>query len=277
MEDDDKASSGKQLRRRGIYLLPNLFTTANLFAGFYSIIATMKGLRDPALYDTAAIAIFIALIADGFDGRVARLTNTQTEFGEFYDSLADMVSFGVAPACLTYGWALYGLGKVGWLVAFLFAAATALRLARFNTQVSVQDKRYFQGFPCPAAAAVVAGFVWCSQEYRVAGSSMMFVTLALTVGLAFCMVSNVRYHSFKQLDLKGKVPFVTILVMVLLFACIAIDPAQVLFIIFLSYALSGPLLTFGRSHAQRLRRRHARKRRKKKKAADANDAEDEAS
>ncbi len=251
-------------KRRGIYLLPNLFTTANLFAGFYSLIATMKGMFDPSLYVTAAIAIFVSMIADTLDGRVARLTHTTTEFGEHYDSLSDMMSFGVAPACLAYGWALSGLGKVGWLAAFLYAAATALRLARFNTQVKVQDKRFFQGLPCPPAAGVIAGLVWCSAEYQVAGKTMMVFTMILVIYLAFAMVSNIRYHSFKEVDFKGKVPFVSILVMVLLFACVAIDPAQVLYILLLSFALSGPIMTLWGRQKKRIRRRAIKRRREER-------------
>lgn len=224
--------------RRGIYLLPNLFTTGGLFAGFYAIVAAMQG-----RYEPAAVAIFVAMIMDGVDGRLARLTNTQSDFGKEYDSLADMVSFGLAPALVMYVWALAPMGKLGWLAAFLYAAGAALRLARFNTMVGVVNKRYFQGLASPAAAAVVAGMVWVGDSY---GWDMDIVTpiaLVATVCVAVLMVSNIRYRSFKDFDIKGKVPFVTALVIVLVFVLVSIDPPQVLFAIFVSYALSGPVST----------------------------------
>lgn len=225
-------------RRRGIYLLPNLFTTAALFTGFYAIIGAMNG-----HFEAAAIAIFIAMVLDGVDGRVARMTHTQTDFGAEYDSLSDMVSFGLAPATLMYAWSLSSLGKVGWLCAFVYAAAGALRLARFNTQVGVADKRYFQGLASPSGAALLAGLVWVGQDYGLDGATLRYVTAPLTVAAAVLMVSNVRYHSFKELDLKGKVPFVAVLAVVLVFVFISIDPPQVLFALFLAYAVSGPILT----------------------------------
>jgi len=235
--------------RRGIYLLPNLFTTGCLFAGFYAIVAAMGG-----RFESAAIAIFVAMIMDGLDGRVARMTNTQSAFGAEYDSLADMVSFGLAPSLVVYVWALSDLGKLGWLGAFVYTAGTALRLARFNTQVGRADKRYFQGLASPAAAAVVAGLVWVGQGYQAEGLSVSVLAFVLTVGVGVAMVSNVRYRSFKDLDLKGKVPFVTILVVVLVFVLVSIDPPQVLFLVFAGYALSGPvvtLLTLRRRRAER--------------------------
>ena len=239
------------LRRRGIYLLPNLLTTTSLFAGFYSMVAVLK-----SNFEYAAIAIFIAMLADTLDGRVARLTNTQTEFGVQYDSLADMASFGVATAFLVYNWALAGLGKFGWLVAFVFTAATALRLARFNTQAVSGDKRYFQGLPCPVAAGVIAGMVWWATEYQLESPALPMVVAISTLALAFSMVSNIRYYSFKKLD-KGKVPFIRALLVVLIFACVAIDPAAILFLTLLTFALSGPVLTI-RSRRQQ-RRMHAAK------------------
>jgi len=225
-------------QRRGIYLLPNLFTTAALFAGFYAIVAAMAD-----RYEAAAVAIFVAMVLDGLDGRVARLTNTQSAFGAEYDSLSDMVSFGVAPALVVYQWALVGMGKLGWLAAFVYAAATALRLARFNTQVETADKRYFQGLPCPLAAAVVAGLVWFSTDYGLPGATMMPAAFAITIIAGTLMVSNIRYNSFKELDLKGRVPFISIIVVVLIFVFVSSDPPLVLFALSVIYALSGPVLT----------------------------------
>ena len=225
--------------RRGIYLLPNLFTTSALFAGFYAIVAAMNG-----RFEAAAIAIFFAMIMDGLDGRIARLTNTQTDFGVQYDSLSDMVSFGLAPALVIYQWSLVSLGKVGWLCAFLYAAATALRLARFNTQATSQDKRFFQGLPSPAAAALLAGLIWVSVEFEVSQTIQPEIfALPITVVAALLMVSNVRFHSFKEFDLKGKVPFLTVLIILLIFILIAAKPPLVLFLIIFCYALSGPILT----------------------------------
>ncbi len=237
-------------RRRGIYLLPNLFTTANLFAGFYAIIAAIG-----ARYEAAAVAIFVAMILDSLDGRVARLTNTQSDFGAEYDSMSDMVSFGIAPALVIYVWGLSQLGKLGWLAAFIYSAGAALRLARFNTQIKSADKRYFQGLPSPAAAAIIAGMVWVGNSYNMQGSSLMIPALILTVLAGMLMVSNIRYHSFKNLDLKGKVPFVAMLIVVLVFVFISIDPPQVLFAIFLLYALSGPVLTLIQLRKKRLLRK----------------------
>jgi CDP-diacylglycerol--serine O-phosphatidyltransferase len=238
-------------RPRGIYLLPNLFTTAALFAGFYAIVAAMNG-----QYVAAPVAIFIAMVLDGLDGRVARMTNTQSAFGAEYDSLSDMVSFGLAPALVVYSWALESLGKVGWLAAFVYAAAAALRLARFNTQVHVADKRYFQGLASPAAAAIVAGLVWVSHDLGVAGESMRWVAFVLTLAAGLLMVSNIRYHSFKGLDLRGKVPFVAILIVVLVYVTITIDPPKVLFGVFLLYALSGPAMTVYLRQRKRRERQH---------------------
>ncbi len=228
----------KRILPRGIYLLPNLFTTAALFSGFYAIIAAMNG-----NFENAAIAVFIAMIADTLDGRVARMTNTQTAFGAEYDSLSDMVSFGIAPALMVYHWSLAHLGKLGWMAAFLYAAGTALRLARFNTQSHDTDKRYFQGLPCPAAAGVVVGCVWLGYVCDIQGILISIPVSALTIIAAALMVSKIRYHSFKKIDLKGKVPFFVLLVPVLIIAAIAVDPPQMLFAIFFCYAISGPLLT----------------------------------
>ena len=182
------------------------------------------------------------MVLDGLDGRVARLTHTQSEFGAEYDSLSDMVCFGVTPALVVYSWGLQYLGKFGWLTAFFYAAATALRLARFNIQTTQADKRYFVGLACPAAAAVVAGMVWVAADYSIPGKVMSELVAAVTLILASLMVSNVRYHSFKELDLKAHVPFVAVLSVVLIFLLIALDPPKVLFGVFFLYVLSGPVL-----------------------------------
>lgn len=236
--DDHEEGERLAYRRRGIYLLPNLFTIAGLFAGFYAIVTAMEG-----YFNYAAVAIFVAMIMDFFDGRVARLTNTQSAFGAELDSLSDMVSFGVAPALVIYSWSLEGLGKLGWLAAFIFTAAGALRLARFNTQVLIADKRYFQGLPIPAAAGVLASIVWLCVDSEILGNVVSMITAVLAIIIAILMVSNVRYYSFKEIDLKGRVPFVAILLVVLIFVGISLDPPKILFLIFFCYALSGPILT----------------------------------
>ena len=237
-------------RRRGIYLLPNLFTTSALFAGFYAIVAAIN-----ARYEPAAVTLFVAMILDGMDGRIARMTKTESDFGVQYDSLSDMVSFGLAPALVVYQWSLHAFGKLGWLAAFIYAAAAALRLARFNTQAGSADKRYFQGLPCPAAAAVIAGLVWFdSVGMPLAGSAITFVAFILTLLIGLLMVSNVRYHSFKQFDLHGKVPFFNILLIVLIIALVAVRPSLVLFLLALTYTASGPVMTLA------LIRRHKSKR-----------------
>ncbi|MGH8353791.1 MAG: CDP-diacylglycerol--serine O-phosphatidyltransferase [Pseudomonas sp.] len=228
-------AEGRKVRHRGIYLLPNLFTTANLFAGFYAIINAVNG-----NFYVAAATVFVAMVLDSLDGRVARLTNTQSAFGAEYDSLSDMVAFGVAPALLAFEWALGSLGKVGWMVAFIYVAGAALRLARFNTQVGKADKRYFIGLASPAAAGVVAGTVWAFSDFGIQGSNMAFVVALLVASAGVLMVSNIKYHSFKDLDLKGRVPFVAILVVVLVFAVVFSDPPRILLLIFLAYAASGP-------------------------------------
>lgn len=233
-------------RVRGIYLLPNLLTTAALFAAFYSIVAAMNG-----SFDVAAMAIFISMIADGLDGRVARMTNTQSDFGAQYDSLSDMVGFGVAPALVVYSWSLVHLGKMGWLVAFVYAAATALRLARFNTQLINEDKRYSQGLPCTAAAPVIAGMVWLGGIYEVNGILIAIPAAVITFLMAVFMVSGIRYHTFKQLELKGKVSFFVVVLLVLLLAAVSIAPAPVLFIIFSCYAFSGPVITLWQLRSMR--------------------------
>jgi len=222
------------IRHRGIYLLPNLLTTAALFSGFYAIVAGMKG-----QFEHAAVALFVAMLMDTLDGRVARLTKTQSAFGAQYDSLSDMVSFGLTPALVSYNWALSTLGKLGWLAAFIYAAATALRLARFNSQIGKSDKKYFVGLPCPAACAVIAGLVWVGAEIDFSGKKISVIVAMMVVGLALLMVSNLRYYSFKDIDFKGHVPFFAVLLVVLIFSIIAWNPPFVLFVLFALYALSG--------------------------------------
>jgi len=238
-------------RRRGIYLLPNLVTTAALFAGFYAILSANAG-----RFEAAALAIFAAMLLDGFDGRIARMTNTQTDFGAELDSLSDMVAFGVAPALVAYEWALGGLGKLGWLVAFVYTAGAALRLARFNTQIGIADKRYFQGLPSPSAAAIIAASVWIGVDNDIAGGSVGLLVALFTAGAGLLMVSNFRYQSFKLLDLQGQVPFMVLVAVMLGFALVVLDPPIVLFLLFVGYALSGPVLTL----IQRRRRRGQRRR-----------------
>ena len=224
--------------RRGIYLLPNLFTTAALFAGFYAILAAVNG-----KFEAAAVAIFVAMLLDGVDGRVARMTKTQSAFGAEYDSLSDMVSFGLAPALVIFTWALSDLGKLGWLAAFIYTASAALRLARFNTQVGIADKKYFQGLPSPSAAAIVAGGVWVGVDFGFDTASIAWPAAVITTLVGLLMVSNVRYHSFKEIDFHGKVPFIVLVVVVLVLAVVQTHPPTVLFLLFLAYAVSGPTLT----------------------------------
>ncbi|MEQ3652897.1 MAG: CDP-diacylglycerol--serine O-phosphatidyltransferase [Glaciecola sp.] len=226
-------------KRKGIYLLPNLLTTAGLFSGFYAVVMSMNN-----HFESAAIAIFVAMIFDGLDGRVARMTNTQSDFGAEYDSMADMVSFGMAPALVAYNYGLADLGKIGWLAAFVYVAGAALRLARFNTQVGIADKRFFQGLASPAAAALVAGMVWVGIDYDIDGNDYG-VIVALVTGLSgLLMVSNFKYNSFKEVEWHGKVPFVALLVVMLIFIVVATAPSLVLFIVFMLYAIAGPVNTF---------------------------------
>lgn len=225
----------KKVRHRGVYLLPNLFTTGALFGGFYAIVSAMNG-----NFTHAAIAIFVAMLLDGMDGRVARMTNTQSAFGEQYDSLADMVSFGVAPALVVFSWVLQDLGRWGWAAAFVYMACAALRLARFNTQIGVVDKKYFIGLASPAAASVIAGMVWVwSSVVPVSPwGSVVAVVTALT---GLLMVSNFRYTSFKSIDFRGRVPFAFMLLVVLVFASLIIYQEQGVFAIAVLYALSAPV------------------------------------
>ena len=226
--------NGRKVRQKGVYLLPNLFTTGALFSGFYAIISGMNG-----HFEAAAIAVFVAMLLDGLDGRVARLTNTQSKFGEQYDSLSDMVSFGLAPALVMFNWALSSLGKWGWAAAFCYAACAALRLARFNAQIGEVAKGVFVGLNSPSAAALVAGIVWAGHDALVSTQGAILAALA-TVLVGLLMVSNFHYNSFKEIDFKGRVPFVVILVAVLVFAVVTIDPPKVLLLLFALYALSAP-------------------------------------
>lgn len=228
---------------RGFYLLPNLFTTVGLFAGFYAIVTAIMSAPN---YENAAIAVFIAMIMDGLDGRVARMTNTQSAFGAEYDSLSDMVSFGLAPALIAFSWGLSSLGKPGWLVAFCYLVATALRLARFNTQIGSTDKKYFKGLPSPSAAGLVASLVWVAYEFGVPGHQLWVLAAVVTLCAAVLMVSNIKYYSFKDIDLKNKVPFITILAAVAIMIVIFIDPAKILLTFFLGYVLSGPITAIHR-------------------------------
>ena len=234
----------------GIFLLPNLFTTAALMAGFYALVTSMDG-----RFETAVVAVLIALVLDGADGRIARLTNTQSTFGAEYDSLADAISFGVAPALIAYQWALIELDKFGWLVAFIYVAAVTLRLARFNNQIGTADKSYFQGLPCPAAAALVVTLIWFFIDHgftNVDRMTTMLIAMVVTAGL---MVSNIRFYSFKRLNLRERIPFATLLVIVLLFVFVFSDPPMTLFLLFAGYALSGPMLTLLSIRRRRAERR----------------------
>ena len=232
--DQQRAIRKNRIRRRGIYLLPNLFTTAALFAGFYAIVQAMN-----LTFDLAAIAIFYAMVLDALDGRVARLTRTQSAFGAEYDSLSDMVSFGAAPALVMYEWVLRDMGKLGWIAAFVYCVCTALRLARFNTMLDVADKRWFTGIPSPAAAALVAGFVFIVDDYNIDPLTIKWWAWGVTVFAGLTMVSNLKYWSFKSINLKKSVPFVAIFLIVLAIALLSYQPAIVLFAGFVAYALSG--------------------------------------
>jgi len=221
-------------RRKGIYILPNLFTLAALFGGFYSIVMAMNG-----RFDMAAIGVFCAMVLDSLDGRVARMTNTQSAFGEQMDSLSDMVSFGAAPALIAYEWALKGLGRWGWMAAFVYCACAALRLARFNVNTAVVDKRYFQGLPSPAAAALVTGFIWLMTELNIDAARVAWPMFLLALYSGLTMVSNVPFYSFKDVQMKKSVPFVVLVLIALGLAVINIHPPIVLFGVFMVYGFSG--------------------------------------
>jgi CDP-diacylglycerol---serine O-phosphatidyltransferase len=227
-------------RRKGLYILPNLFTLAALFSGLYAILMAVD-----IEFDKAAIGIFCAMVLDSLDGRVARMTNTQSAFGEQMDSLSDMVSFGAAPALIAYMWALQGLGRWGWLAAFVYCACAALRLARFNVNTAVVDKRYFQGLPSPAAAALVAGFIWLMTELGFSGTdklwglSIPWITFGVAMYAGLTMVTNVPFYSFKDVSMKKSVPFAVIVLIALGIAVINIDPPTIIFGLFIAYGLSG--------------------------------------
>jgi CDP-diacylglycerol---serine O-phosphatidyltransferase len=233
-EDEGLGVAPPTRRRKGIYLLPNMFTLGCLFCGFYAIVMAMNG-----KFANAGIAVFVAMVMDSLDGRVARLTGTQSEFGAQFDSLADMVSFGAAPALVVYEWALKDLGKLGWLAAFMYCACAALRLARFNTNIAVVDKRYFQGLPSPAAAALLMGFVWLMTEHKVNVADIRWYAFALSLYCGLTMVSNVPFYSFKDLSLKKSVPFITLFVAVLIIALIVYFQEIVLWGVFVAYGFSG--------------------------------------
>jgi CDP-diacylglycerol---serine O-phosphatidyltransferase len=242
MHDGDETESAQDAvlvrkRRKGIYILPNLFTLAGLFGGFYAIVMAVNG-----RFDQAAIGVFCAMVLDSLDGRVARMTNTQSAFGEQMDSLSDMVSFGAAPALIAYVWGLTTLGRWGWIAAFVYCACAALRLARFNVNTAVVDKRFFQGLPSPAAAALVAGFIWLMTEAGIKGLEMRWPIFALTMYAGLTMVTNVPFYSFKDLSLKRSVPFTVIVLIALGIAVINIDPPTVMFSLFVIYGLSGYVL-----------------------------------
>ncbi|WP_458525930.1 CDP-diacylglycerol--serine O-phosphatidyltransferase [Onishia taeanensis] len=234
---EEAVEDGKKVRRRGIYLLPNLFTTSALFSGFFAVVAGING-----DFSAAAIAIFIAMVLDGLDGRVARMTNTQSAFGAEYDSLADMISFGMAPALVAFSWILQDIGKIGWVVAFLYVACAALRLARFNVQIGSTDKKWFIGLPSPSAAALVAASVWTFHSFDANAFVFKLLMLVVVAAAGVLMVSNIRYYSFKDVDLKGPVPFVMLLAIVLGFVVISVEPAVMLLLLFAVYVASGPVL-----------------------------------
>ncbi len=237
------------MQRRGIYLLPNMLTTAALFFGFYAMIMAMNG-----RFSAAACMTFIAMLLDGLDGRLARMTNTQSDFGRQYDSLSDLISFGLAPAIIMYQWILQYMGKLGWIVAFVYTTTVALRLARFNVQAVSLDKAFFQGLPSPAAAALISGFIWLGQSRSAGFPFNGPVAILIALSSALLMVSNIRYHSFKQFDLKGRVPLLGIVTVTCVISVIAFDPPLVLFCIALCYAVSGPLLTLAMIQRHRTKR-----------------------
>jgi CDP-diacylglycerol--serine O-phosphatidyltransferase len=240
--EEEISVDGRTVRRQGIYLLPNLFTTGALFAGFYAVIAALRG-----DFESAPIAILFALVFDGLDGRIARLTNTSSKFGAEYDSLSDMVSFGVAPALVMFSWALGGLGKFGWSAAFIYVACAALRLARFNTQIDTADKNYFTGLASPAAACVIVSTVWVCHDLGWVGENLPYevsvLVALLTATLGFLMIANFPYYSFKGIDFRGRVPFVVMIAVVLIFGLVTVDPPRILLIAFLAYAASGPIMS----------------------------------
>ncbi len=248
-------------RKKGIYLLPNLFTTLAIFCGFYGIVASMS-----ERYAEAAFVLFIAMIMDSLDGRIARMTHTESDFGAEYDSLADIISFGVAPALIAYNWGnLAELGKLGWLASFTYVVCGALRLARFNVMPETVDKKYFQGLPIPSAAAVVMSLVWFGEVMEWEGASLSVQVAIICTLCGLLMVSNFRYYSFKEVDWKGKVPFVSIILMVLVIIMVASNPPLVLFPVFLLYLFSGPIITFTQLRKLKSDRRKEKKEKKEQK------------
>jgi len=252
-------NSDKSIRRRGVYLLPNLLTSAAMFAGFYSVIAGING-----KFEAAAIAIIVAGFLDGLDGRVARMTNTQSDFGEQYDSLSDLISFGLAPALLAFNWSLSSLGeistlagKLGWLAAFLFMACAALRLARFNTQAGIADKRYFQGLASPAAAGTLVFTIWFCVDNGIGGDTVSWLIFFETVVLGLLMFSNVRYYSFKASPGGERVPAVWLLLAVLIIVLLALDPPFIGMLLGYAYVLSGLVITMA-GRRSRKHKRHQR-------------------
>ncbi|RJX32027.1 MAG: CDP-diacylglycerol--serine O-phosphatidyltransferase [Oxalobacter sp.] len=229
------------LRRRGIYLLPNAFTTAALFCGFFAIVMAMNH-----RFHHATLAIFVGMVLDSLDGRVARLTRTQSEFGAQYDSLSDMVTFGAAPALVIYEWSLKGMGNLGWMAAFIYCAAAALRLARFNTNITVVDKRYFQGLPSPAAAAIVAGFVFMMDDLHYLGAKFCWLSWSITLFAGLTMVTNIPYYSFKDINFRKSVPFIVAFLIALAIVLIMSDPHKVIFGLFVVYGISGYVVYFWR-------------------------------
>ena len=239
--EEEVSENGETVRRQGIYLLPNLFTMGALFAGFYAVIAAMRG-----DFESAPIAILFALVFDGLDGRIARLTNTSSKFGAEFDSLSDMVSFGVAPALVMFSWALGDLGKLGWSAAFIYVACAALRLARFNTQIETADKNYFTGLASPAAACVIVTTVWVFNDLGWVGDDLPYelsvLVALLTAAIGFLMIANFPYYSGKGIDFRGRVPFVVMIAVVMVFGLVTVDPPRIFLLASLAYAASGPVM-----------------------------------
>ena len=248
----------RNMRHRGIYLFPNVVTTGVLFAGFYGIVAAIDG-----NYPRSAVALFIAMVLDGLDGRLARLTGTESEFGKQYDSLADLVAFGVAPAIIVYQWGLVRLaeygwiwGKLGWLAAFIYAASAALRLARFNVMAPSEDRRFFEGLPSPSAAALVTFMVWLATDMDWSGGFALALASLITPLAGALMVSHLAFYSFKEVSPGSRISFTFALAIPLTLVLIAIDPPKVLFAMAAGYAVSGPLVTLWRQRAARHRKDH---------------------
>ncbi|MEQ9465527.1 MAG: CDP-diacylglycerol--serine O-phosphatidyltransferase [Haliea sp.] len=243
--EEEVSENGRTVRRKGVYLLPNLITTGALFAGFYAVVAAMRG-----DFESAAVAIFFAMVFDGLDGRIARMTNTSSKFGAEYDSLADMVSFGVAPALVMFSWALGELGKFGWSAAFVYVACAALRLARFNTQIDTADKNFFTGLASPAAAAIIASTVWVCHDLGWVGEQLPLevavLVAILTAVTGLLMIANFPYYSFKNIDFRGRVPFVAMIVLILLISLVTLNPPSMFLLGFLAYAASGPVMQLQR-------------------------------